>query len=205
MTQEKADVEINLSPESDAQQDHGHHHHHDGERCGHDHSHDVHDHGDAMDLLNAMGAHQRVLELEAQLAQMKDDSLRALAEAQNIRRRSERDVENAHRFALEKFVNALLPIMDSLERGLSLIANDEAQKTSYEGMQLTFKMFEETLAKFNVETVFPEGEPFNPELHQAMSMQENKAMEPNSVLAVLQKGYTLHGRLVRPAMVIVSK
>ncbi len=191
MTHEK-DIESPVSPELHE------HHHHDGECCHHDH-------GEAMDLLDVVGAHQRILELESQLTQLKDESLRALADAQNIRRRAERDVENAHKFALEKFVNALMPIVDSLERGLSLIANDETQKASYEGMQMTFKMFEDTLAKFNVEVVSPEGQPFNPEFHQAMSMQENKDVEPNSVIAVLQKGYTLHGRLVRPAMVIVSK
>ena len=179
-----------------------HQHSHEGGCCDHDHDHD-HDDADPMDLF-ALGS-QRVLELEAQLAQVKDESLRALADAQNMRRRAERDVENAHRFGLEKFVNALLPVVDSLECGLNLIAQDETQKASSEGMQLTLKMFEDTLAKFNVEVVFPEGQPFNPDLHQAVSIQDNAEVEANSVLTVLQKGYTLHGRLVRPAMVIVSK
>jgi molecular chaperone GrpE len=143
---------------------------------------------------------------EQQVANQKEEVLRSQAEMQNVRRRAERDVENAHKFALEKFVAELLPVIDSLERGLDAVPEDDpAQQASREGLSLTLKMFLDVLQKFQVEQLDPQGESFNPELHQAMSMQENDAIEPNTVMAVLQKGFTLSGRLVRPAMVMVSK
>lgn len=148
----------------------------------------------------------RVQALEEQLAAAQDQSLRMAAELQNVRRRAEQDVEKAHKFALERFANDLLPIIDSLERGLELSnADDPAIKPMREGIELTLKMFADTLARFQVVPVQPEGEPFNPELHQAMAMEESTAVEPNTVLKVFQKGYTLSGRLLRPAMVVVSK
>jgi molecular chaperone GrpE len=154
----------------------------------------------------AANADARVLELEEQLAAAKDQSLRAAADLQNIRRRAEQDVEKAHKFALEKFAGDLLPIIDSLERGLELSsADDETIKPMREGIELTLKMFQDTLKRYNLETIEPHGQPFNAEHHQAMAMQESADVEPNSVLNVFQKGYLLNGRLLRPAMVVVSK
>ncbi|UVL03266.1 nucleotide exchange factor GrpE [Pseudomonas sp. B21-047] len=148
----------------------------------------------------------RVLELEEQLAAAKDQSLRAVADLQNVRRRAEQDVEKAHKFALEKFAGDLLPVIDSLERGLELSnADDESIKPMREGIELTLKMFHDTLKRYNLEVVDPHGEPFNAEHHQAMAMEESAEVEPNSVLKVFQKGYLLNGRLLRPAMVVVSK
>ena len=148
----------------------------------------------------------RVQALEEQLAAAQDQSLRTAAELQNIRRRAEQDVEKAHKFALEKFANDLLPVVDSLERGLELTsAEDEAVRPVREGVELTLKLFHDTLKRFQVEAVDPHGAPFNPEHHQAMAMEESTHVEPGSVLKVFQKGYLLNGRLLRPAMVVVSK
>lgn len=148
----------------------------------------------------------RVAELEEQLAAAQDQSLRVAADLQNIRRRAEQDVEKAHKFALEKFASDLLPVVDSLERGLELSSpDDEAIKAVREGMELTLKLFHDTLKRYQVDAVDPHGAPFNPEHHQAMAMQESHHVEPNSVLKVFQKGYLLNGRLLRPAMVVVSK
>jgi len=145
-------------------------------------------------------------EMQQQVDAFKDQGVRAQAEVQNVRRRAEQDVEKAHKFALEKFVNGLLPVVDSLERALGAIAADDEQtKTMREGVEMTLNMFVETLKKEQIEQLRPEGEPFDPQLHQAMSMLENADVEPGTVLNVLQPGYTLNGRLVRAAMVIVSK
>ena len=127
---------------------------------------------------------------------------------QNVRRRAENEVSNARKFALERFATDLLPVVDSLERGLESVPednDDEQVKSLREGSTLTLKMLLEVLTKFNVQQLDPVGEPFDPKFHEAMSMQENADAEPNSVLAVLQKGYTLNERLIRPAMVVVSK
>ena len=148
----------------------------------------------------------RVQSLEEQLAAAQDQSLRMAADLQNVRRRAEQDVEKAHKFALEKFANDLLPVVDSLERGLELTsAVDEASKAIREGMELTLKLFLDTLKRYQLEAVDPHGAPFNPEHHQAMAMEESVHAEPNTVLKVFQKGYLLNGRLLRPAMVVVSK
>ncbi|AUF98010.1 nucleotide exchange factor GrpE [Pseudomonas sp. 02C 26] len=148
----------------------------------------------------------RIQVLEEQLAAAKDQSLRAVADLQNVRRRAEQDVEKAHKFALEKFASDLLPVIDSLERGLELSsADDETIKPMRDGIELTLKMFSDTLKRYNLEAIDPHGEPFNAEHHQAMAMQESAEVEPNSVLKVFQKGYMLNGRLLRPAMVVVSK
>jgi len=150
---------------------------------------------------------EEVATLQAQVKDQSDNVLRAQAEVQNIRRRSERDVENAHKFALDKFSADLLPIIDSLERALDAAGgqDDDTVKSMREGIELTLRMFVDTLGKHGIEQINPVGEPFNPEFHQAMSMVPNPEMEPNSVMAVMQKGYVLKGRLVRPAMVVVSK
>ena len=144
--------------------------------------------------------------LQDELVKTKDDALRTLAEAQNIRRRSEKDIENARKFALEKFAGDLLGVADNLERALDTADRDNAVvKPLVEGVELTQKSLVDTLAKFNIAQLNPLGEPFDPQLHQAMSMVENPDVEPNTVTLVMQKGYTINERLLRPAMVMVSK
>lgn len=148
---------------------------------------------------------RRIEALEEQLAQAKDQTLRAHAEAMNIKRRAEQDVEKAHKFALEKFVNELIPVVESLEKGIESAEQGDGQhETMLEGMRLTYKQLLDALGKFQVLQVNPEGEPFDPNFHQAISMIPNPDMEPNTVMNVFQKGYTLHGRVIRPAMVVVS-
>ncbi len=135
----------------------------------------------------------------------KDSVVRAAAEVENIRRRAAQDVEKAHKFALEKFANELLPVVDNLHRAIEFADHEnETLKPILEGIDMTAKGFIEALAKFGVEVVDPQGETFNPELHQAMSMQPSSDVAPNTVIAVMQKGFTLNGRLLRPAMVMVS-
>lgn len=153
---------------------------------------------------------ERIAQLEAELAQsqngVRDAQLRAQAEIENIRRRAEMDVEKAHKFALEKFANELLPVIDSLERALEVANKEDPQLQSMiEGIELTLKGLLGAVRKFGVEVVGETGVPFNPEVHQAMSMMESEEFEPNHVMLVMQRGYTLNGRLLRPAMVAVSK
>ncbi|TKB45073.1 nucleotide exchange factor GrpE [Thalassotalea mangrovi] len=156
---------------------------------------------------------QKIADLEQKLAAaqatidgQKDSVIRAKAEVDNIRRRSAQDVEKAKKFALEKFAGELLVVVDNLERGLENIdREDESNKAMLEGIELTLQSFLTTLDKFGVNVVDPKDQPFNPELHQAMSIQEVEGVEPNTVIAVMQKGYELNGRLLRPAMVMVSK
>jgi molecular chaperone GrpE len=143
--------------------------------------------------------------LMTEIAELKEQALRAYAELQNVRRRAEQDVEKARKFALEKFVSELLPVADNLERAIaSGNTEDQAQKAVLEGVQLTYKSLMDTLKKFQVEVIDPEGEPFDPKLHQSVSMVPSPDVEENTVINVFQKGYTLSGRLVRPAMVVVS-
>ncbi|WP_417596311.1 nucleotide exchange factor GrpE [Oceanospirillum sp.] len=160
--------------------------------------------GDVVDA-TAEADTNEVAALEEQLAQAKDQVLRAHADAQNARRRAEQDVEKAHKFALEKFTKELLPVIDSLERAIEAFDQNDAPAALREGVEMTLSMFVSTLDKFNVEPVNPQGEPFDPQFHEAMSMVPNPEVEPNTVIAVMQKGYLLNGRLVRPAMVMVSK
>jgi molecular chaperone GrpE len=142
----------------------------------------------------------------AEIATLKDQALRAAAEAQNARRRAEQDVEKAHKFGLEKFANEMLPIVDSLERALEACnPEDEATKALRDGVEMTYNMFVSGLAKFNVEIVNPQGEVFDPQMHQAMSMIDVPDTAANTVVAVMQKGFSLNGRLIRPAMVVVAK
>ena len=144
--------------------------------------------------------------VDDQLQESREQILRIQAEMQNVRRRAERDVANAHKFALEKFAGELLPVVDNLERALAAIdSQDETQKAVREGLELTLKSFADVLAKFDLVAVNPVGEPFDPELSQAMAQVPNPELEPNTVMEVFQKGYTLSGRLLRPAMVVVSK
>ena len=145
-------------------------------------------------------------QLLEQVASAKDQVLRVQAEMQNVRRRAERDVENAHKYALDKFTADLLPVVDNLERALATIDSaDEAQKGVSEGLELTLKSITEVLLRHKIEAIDPAGQPFDADLHQAVSMVPNPDLEPNTVMDVFQKGYTLNGRLVRPAMVVVSQ
>ena len=151
-------------------------------------------------------ATMRVQELETYIAEAdkreQDIQLRARAEIENIRRRAEQDVEKAHKFALEKFSKEMLTVVDNLERGLQALEGvDESVKS---GVELTHKGLVSTLNNFGIEAVGVVGEVFNPELHQAISMQPAEGIEANHISVVLQKGYTLHGRVIRPAMVMVA-
>ncbi|EFM90511.1 heat shock protein GrpE [Actinobacillus pleuropneumoniae] len=156
-------------------------------------------------------AYARINELETYIAEAdnreKDIQLRAQAEIQNIRRRAEQDVEKAHKFALEKFSKELLTVVDNLERGLNALdtaVTDEKTQALVDGVEMTHKEFISTLAKFGVEAVGVVGEAFNPEVHEAISMQPAEGIEANHISVVLQKGYTLQGRVLRPAMVMVA-
>jgi len=168
----------------------------------HDHAHEV-----------ISAEQERINELELALAtaqatviDQKDSVIRAKAEVDNIRRRAAQDVEKARKFALEKFAGEMLTVVDNLERGLATIdAEAEEQKTIFEGVNLTLQGLLSGIEKFGVKAVDPQDQPFNPEFHQAMSMQEVPGVAPNTVIAVMQKGYELNGRLIRPAMVMVSK
>lgn len=139
-----------------------------------------------------------------EVAQYKEAALRAHADAQNVRRRAEQDVEKAHKFGIEKFAKSIVSVADNLERALTSTPATGEEDLVREGVELTLKDLLETLARFEVKVVDPHGEPFNPELHQAMTMVPNPELEPNTVMDVVQKGYTLQGRLLRPAMVVVS-
>ncbi|MEX1031910.1 MAG: nucleotide exchange factor GrpE [Cellvibrionaceae bacterium] len=147
-----------------------------------------------------------VEEWQVRLERANEQVLRAQADAQNAMRRAERDIEKAHKFGQEKLISELLVVVDNLERALNSVeAKDESVKAMTEGVELTLKSLVDALKNHSVDQIDPEGEPFDPELHQAMTTVESKDVEPNTVLNVFQKGYTLHGRLVRPAMVVVSK
>ena len=164
-------------------------------------------------LEGALDEEQPEQSLEDMVGQLQDDlmasrdaALRAQADAQNVKRRAEQDVEKARKFALERFSGDLLPVIDNLERSVEAASGgDDVSKSIAEGVELTLKSLLDALKKYNIEAVNPAGEPFDPQLHQAMTMVENPDLEPNTVMDVMQKGYTLNGRLIRPAMVIVSK
>jgi len=135
----------------------------------------------------------------------KDKALRAQAELQNMHKRAARDIENAHKYALEKFLGDLLPVLDSMELGIDASGSAGDIESLREGMDLTLKKFRDTLEKAGITVIDPQGEKFNPELHEAVTMQESSGNQPGTVISVMQKGYELNGRLVRPAMVIVAK
>jgi molecular chaperone GrpE len=140
------------------------------------------------------------------VADQKDSVIRARAEVDNVRRRAAQDVEKARKFALEKFAAEMLSTVDNLERALQNIDKDDESNTAIiEGIELTYQGLLASLEKFAIQAIDPQDQPFNPELHQAMSMQEIEGVAPNTVIAVMQKGYELNGRLIRPAMVMVSK
>lgn len=132
--------------------------------------------------------------------------VRARAELENLKRRHSQELEKAHKYALDKFVAELLGVRDSLELGFAAALDDAADVAKLrEGTELTLKMLGDVMGKFGVEQIDPSNQPFNPEQHQAMSLQPRNDVEPNTVVAVVQKGYSLNGRLVRPAMVMVSQ
>lgn len=149
---------------------------------------------------------RRLSETEAKLKDQIDQVMRARADMDNLRKRHERDLENAHKFALESFVQELLGVRDSLELGLSAAQDGTGDLAKLmEGTELTLKLLSNVMEKFGVKQVDPQGQGFNPDLHQAMSIQPREDVAPNTVVAVIQKGYTLNDRLVRPAMVMVSQ
>ena len=172
-----------------------------------------HEPGTAEAHMEAEPSEAPVASLEEELAEARrvaqenlDRALRAQAELENVRRRTERNLRNAHKFALERFVAELLPVRDSLELGLAASAEKGASAASItEGVELTLRMLEQAMEKFGVQVVDPAGEPFDPDFHQAMTMQESDTAESGTVLIVVQKGFLLNERLVRPAMVIVAK
>jgi molecular chaperone GrpE len=144
--------------------------------------------------------------LETQVEELKEALIRSQADLQNVRRRAERDVENAHKYAVEKFVKDLLAVLDSMDRALELAETTEGfDAAMLEGTQMTHKLLLDTAAKHGVEPINPVGEAFDPQEHQAMSMVESADHEPNTVMAVMQKGYKLEGRVIRAAMVMVTK
>ncbi|MGI2260131.1 nucleotide exchange factor GrpE [Shewanella sp. GXUN23E] len=157
-------------------------------------------------------ANFRIEELEQALAEAqsaakeeRDAALRAVAEMENIRRRAAMDVEKAHKFALEKFANELLPVIDNMERALVGSVEDDAARAVIEGVELTLKTLMTAVGKFGIAQVDPVGEAFNPEQHQAIGMQPSSEHPANTVMLVMQKGYLLNDRLLRPAMVMVSQ
>lgn len=144
--------------------------------------------------------------VETQITELKESVLRAQAELLNVRRRAERDVENAHRYAIEKFAKDLLAVLDSMDRALELAKTTEGfDAAMLEGTEMTHKLLLDTAAKHGVEAIDPAGAPFDPQEHQAMSMVPSADHAPNTVIAVMQKGYKLEGRVIRAAMVVVSQ
>ncbi|MDF1584097.1 MAG: nucleotide exchange factor GrpE [Methyloprofundus sp.] len=161
----------------------------------------------------AQGGEVSVAELQAQLAKAEakatenwDKALRIQAEMENLKRRTQKDLDSAHKYGLEKFAKELLSVIDSLELGIQAATSDAPEVVKLkEGSELTIKQFEAVFAKFNIEAIDPMGQPFNPEFHQAMTMLPSADVAPNTVINVFQKGYVLNGRLIRPAMVVVSQ
>lgn len=149
---------------------------------------------------------QQLAEAEQKAQENWDKAVRAMAEMENLKRRTQKDLESAHKFALEGFAKELLPVLDSLILGLQAATGDSPEVEKFRvGSELTIKQFESVFAKFNIETIDPIGQSFNPEHHQAMSVQAVEGVEPNTVVNVFQRGYLLNGRLLRPAMVVVAK
>ena len=176
--------------------------------------------GDSVDSVNAENAQdqtadesqlievlQRLAQAKVLIMHQKDEVLRVQAEMQNLRRRTELDVEKAHKFGQEKLSSELLGVMDNLERTIQVSTDQENEsvKVLLQGVELTLKSFVDCFRKFNIEQIDPLGAPFDPQQHQAMMMQENPKVEPGTVTAVMQKGYLLHGRVIRPAMVVVAR
>jgi len=152
---------------------------------------------------NADSLESQLEDAQAKASENWNQYLRAKAEMDNLRRRNIKDVENAHKFGLEKFATEMLPVLDGI--GMGLAVEDASAESLREGMQLTMSMLEKMMEKLGIEEIDPMNEKFDAAKHQAMSMQPNAEVEPNTVIAVMQKGYSLNERLIRPAMVMVSK
>ena len=173
----------------------------DDDAIQHDEQKEIDTSDDSVDLDDGDSA-----SLETQVEELKEALIRSQADLQNVRRRAERDVENAHKYAVEKFVKDLLAVLDSMDRALELTeTTDGFDSSMLEGTQMTHKLLLDTAAKHGVEPINPIGEVFDPQEHQAMSMVESADHEPNTVMAVMQKGYKLEGRVIRAAMVMVTK
>lgn len=152
------------------------------------------------------GLQKQLATAEKKAAENWDKVLRIQAEMDNLKRRTQKDLDSAHKYGLEKFAKELLNVIDSLELGIQAATSDAPEVVKLkEGSELTIKQFETVFSKFNIEAIDPAGEVFNPEFHQAMSMVPTEEAEPNTVMNVLQKGYVLNGRLIRPAMVVVAQ
>jgi len=151
------------------------------------------------------GLLREIERLKMEVQENSDKALRATAELDNVRKRTSRDIENAHRYALDKFITELLPVIDSMELGIHASESVGDVESLREGMDLTLKKFFDCLDKFGVTAIDPDGEKFNPQRHEAVSMQEAEGAQANTIITVMQKGYELNGRLVRPAMVVVAK
>ncbi|MDF1827747.1 MAG: nucleotide exchange factor GrpE [Legionellaceae bacterium] len=161
-------------------------------------------HADALEHPSYEVLEQKLTDAEKQAHENWEKVVRVTAEMDNLRRRSERDVTNAHRYGLEKFIKTLLPVVDSLEQA-ELLAEKHGDVAMHEGIQLTMKLLLDMLAKADVEQINPMGEVFNPELHEAMTMQESPDAASNTVITVFQKGYKLNDRVIRAARVVVAK
>lgn len=162
--------------------------------------------GQSVEQLQIQVLEEELAAAHAKLEEQKDSVLRARADIENARRRAELEIDKARKFALEKFAGELLPVIDNLERAIqSANPEEESIKPLLDGVDLTLKSFLSTIEKFGLEIVDPQGQTFNPDHHQAMSMQESSEHPDNTVMAVMQKGYLLNGRLLRPAMVMVAR
>ncbi|MFL2525877.1 MAG: nucleotide exchange factor GrpE [Candidatus Azotimanducaceae bacterium] len=151
------------------------------------------------------GDPEEIAQKSDEIAALKDQLLRRAAEFENVKRRSARDVENAHKFGAEKLISDLLPVVDSLEKALELAAETQGAEAMTEGINLSVKMFLDVLEKNGLSVVDPLGEPFDPSLQEALAAVPNEDAEPNTVMEVIQKGYSLNDRLVRAAKVVVVK
>lgn len=160
----------------------------------------------ASEQVSVEALQKQLEEAQQQAADNLDKAIRTLAEMENLKKRVQKDLEDERKYGLAKFAKELLSVLDSLELGIQAATGDSPEVVKLrEGSELTMKQFETVFAKFNIETVDPTGQPFNPELHQAMVMQPSSTVAPNHVITVFQKGYVLNGRLLRPAMVVVAK
>ncbi|GFO72220.1 molecular chaperone GrpE [Bathymodiolus japonicus methanotrophic gill symbiont] len=149
---------------------------------------------------------KKLAKAESKAAENWDKVLRIQAEMDNLKRRTQKDLDSAHKYGLEKFAKELLSVIDSLELGIQAATSDSPEVVKLkEGSELTVKQFESVFEKFNIEAIDPLGQPFDPEFHQAMSMVPTEDAEPNTVINVFQKGYILNGRLIRPAMAVVAQ
>lgn len=155
------------------------------------------------------GVEAEIEKLDKQISVLKDQVMRERAENDNLRKRQERELQSAHKFATERLIKDLIPVLDSLTLGVDAARNNEnkseALEQFIEGSEMTLKLLRETLAKHGIEELNPEGEKFNPELHEAVTALPNNDVAPNTVLHVAQKGYTLNGRVIRAAQVVIAK